>query len=776
MRGTALHDRLVLAGAALFTCAHLLWLSGQLEDIDSINFALGVLDYDVGAHQPHPPGYPLLMLLARGVALLLTPLVGEPLARATLALTVLAAISGGLAIVALYHLLAAVNLPAAADSASRERDAYTNRDACTDADLASRESAYTPLAATALTAASPLFWITAARPLSDMPGLAGAIVCQWLLLRAAQPAAAIGAAYVAAVACGVAVGLRSQVTWLVVPLLAWMWWRVGGRAGSAHRLGIAAAALAGVLTWALPMVALSGGLAGYRAALSSQAGEDFEGVPMLFLQPGVRRLLTTLLDSFVTPWAWLPLAVAVLVAALLGVGVVLVRRQSLRLIWLVLGFGPYLVFHLLFQETETTRYALPLVVPTAVLAVAAWSVLPRAIAGVLAAVAIAVALGVSAQAHRQYVSAGMTVGEVLAEMQRVARQTGSRPQVLMHRRVWAETRRARGLEPSPAYDALAAPQSLEWQQGLPAWSAGQAPVWWLVDPRRGDRVAVDPRAMTLRRRVAWPEPVGAVLGGMRPHAFDWYDVQRPQWVLQRGWSLTPELAGLAAAAREGPATTGATAAVQSWSEGGVLVLGGRRVSAADATPVALDVSLGQAWTRRVAVPPGDFVAVLEVPATTGREYLSLQVRQSGPGDAGILLEQFDAQPRGVPVLALESGWYEPERDVTTGRMWRWVGDRSTLRIANAAGDVRLVVEGTWPRHYDRAPVLELYVGERRIASHELARPFRIEQSITAELMGTSGGRVEWRVAPSFVAGERTGTQDARRLALEIASLRVDAIR
>ena len=35
---------------------------------------------------------------------------------------------------------------------------------------------------------------------------------------------------------------------------------------------------------------------------------------------------------------------------------------------LAAAFGPYLVFHMLFQETVTTRYALPLVVPIALLA------------------------------------------------------------------------------------------------------------------------------------------------------------------------------------------------------------------------------------------------------------------------------------------------------------------------------------------------------------------------------------------------------------------------
>ena len=47
------------------------------------------------------------------------------------------------------------------------------------------------------------------------------------------------------------------------------------------------------------------------------------------------------------------------------------------LLTLAVAFGPYVVFDLLFQETITTRYALPLVVPVGYLAVRGASALPR---------------------------------------------------------------------------------------------------------------------------------------------------------------------------------------------------------------------------------------------------------------------------------------------------------------------------------------------------------------------------------------------------------------
>ena len=46
------------------------------------------------------------------------------------------------------------------------------------------------------------------------------------------------------------------------------------------------------------------------------------------------------------------------------------RRDRRVFIVLAVAFGPYFVFDLLFQETATSRYALPFVVPVAYLAAA----------------------------------------------------------------------------------------------------------------------------------------------------------------------------------------------------------------------------------------------------------------------------------------------------------------------------------------------------------------------------------------------------------------------
>ena len=56
---------MLAALALIFALAHLPFLATSLEDIDSVNFALGVRDFDVATHRPHPPGYPVYIFLGK---------------------------------------------------------------------------------------------------------------------------------------------------------------------------------------------------------------------------------------------------------------------------------------------------------------------------------------------------------------------------------------------------------------------------------------------------------------------------------------------------------------------------------------------------------------------------------------------------------------------------------------------------------------------------------------------------------------------------------------
>ena len=61
-----------LMGICAIAATRILFRSHWLYDLDSVNFALGVLRFDPAVHQPHPPGYFLYICLARLVNRFLT--------------------------------------------------------------------------------------------------------------------------------------------------------------------------------------------------------------------------------------------------------------------------------------------------------------------------------------------------------------------------------------------------------------------------------------------------------------------------------------------------------------------------------------------------------------------------------------------------------------------------------------------------------------------------------------------------------------------------------
>ena len=291
MRGQHSHEVLVTFAAAFFLVAHLWSPHDSLEDIDSINFALGVQSYDVARHQPHPPGYPVYIAGARAATATVRAVRGPSPSTDALGLVLLASAAGAVAVVASRRVLVGAGC-----------------------------SAWASTTAALLFACAPLTWLTAARPLSDMPGLAAGLVSQALLLRMATPSAdrSLTACALAGLWTGLAIGVRSQVLWLTFPLVAVVAVRHLRARLPGTALVLVSSVIAGMLAWGVPMLLDTGGVRGYLVALDDQADDDFEGVPMLALQPGPARVRVALSDSLVQPWAVVPLAATILVAAAVG--------------------------------------------------------------------------------------------------------------------------------------------------------------------------------------------------------------------------------------------------------------------------------------------------------------------------------------------------------------------------------------------------------------------------------------------------------------------------
>src|SRR5258706_7682230 len=106
-------------------------------------------------------------------------------------------------------------------------------------------------------------------------------------------------------------------------------------------------------------------------------------------------------------------------------------------------------------------------------------------------------------------------------------------------RKWLAAAAPRLIEPLPS------PPQHEWQEAVKYWNGGGgAPVWFVVDPLRA---SVDLVQHGDPARYRWPLPYPVLLSGVRPNEMDWYRVERPEWYVGEGWSLTPESAGVAAA-------------------------------------------------------------------------------------------------------------------------------------------------------------------------------------------------------------------------------------
>jgi hypothetical protein len=731
--------RLVAVLAVAVLALHLPYLPASLEDLDSINFALGLRHFDVAQHQPHPPGYPLFMFLAGTVNLVSGSEVG-----ALALLSVISAAIAVLAMAALFRAWTPITSPA-----------WT-------ADLA-----------VLLACTSPLFWMTAARPLSDMTGLAAAVGVQAMIVTAGSIAALAVAAFAAALAAGV----RSQVVWLTVPLLILA---VATRSrGERRRAAVAAIAAytAGGLLWAIPLLALSGGPTAYLAALASQGSEDFTGVAMLLTSPSPRQLARALYYAVLAPWAAWPLGLAVVVIAACGLMLV-ARRERRLLVSLTAAFGPYFAFDLIFQEMVTTRYALPLVVPTAFLAARALAALPRRAAMSLAVATALASLSLAQPALSAYSRTAAPAFRLLADMHAASDSApdAARPVLAMHRRQELDLRRPSAF--AGGFPALAehlpAPAKHEWLELVNYWNrGGRAPIWFVADPPRSDLALVDRRAFASRGIYRWPFAETGLIGGVRPNVMDWHRIDAPGWYLGEGWSLTPETAGVAKDEGRGPGR----APIQGWvrrrTGPETLMIGGRNL-AAGGPPVPIVVTLDGRTIHETTLPPGFFLEflTLEPGGLSGDgDYAALAVTAGG---TDIAIEQFDAQAAGQVVYGYGDGWYELEYNPATGRLWRWTSERAAIRLHATPQPLMLRIQGAFETAAATAHVV-LRAGERVVAERDVPREFDVSIPVSADMIAGRGETVltletdQW-----YVPAEHNWrpTRDRRHLGLRIFSCEI----
>jgi hypothetical protein len=722
---------LALLLAYLF--AHLALLPRTLEDLDSINFALGVREFDLARHQRHPPAYPVFIALAR-----LTTSAFRVMgisAAPPRGLAVLSALAGTAALPMVFLFFRALE--------RRDRLAWW---------------------ATIVTAAAPLYWFTALRPLSDMTGFASAIAAQALMLQR-RPRALIGGALLA----GLAMGIRSQTAVLTLPLLVFVLATRDEALPRPTPLAALGALAAGMVTWAVPLLVVSGGPAVYLQALATGGREDFGSVVMLWTHPTPRVAARAFMNSFVVPWDWWP-----------GVGMcVLGAAGTLRLAWrapraivlILIAFAPYVTFHVLFHETETVRYALPLVPVVAYAAMAALETrkpFPMTIAACLIAV---VSLGLAIPASRVYAREGAPVFRAFDDMAATAHGGEPVDTIAMHADA---SRAAEWAAPILPARVAKAPHGREWLTLVALWKANpSANVWFVANPARTDLALFDHRARQLARQYRWGFIEPPFVGGARPGPVDWYHMQPPGWMLDRGWSVTAEVAAITAGDRLGPDVAPSVAWVRSRADETLLTIGGRYLGAPGSAPTKMLIELNGNPVGSWPLSPGFFVRQVSLAPgalRSGSAYVPVEVT-TGP-NVPVLLEQFDVQGPGVPMVAYGEGWHEPEYNPSVGFAWHWTSERSDLWVRPIGRPITLTIHGESPmRYYDAPPHVRVLVGERQIAAFDPSTDFEESIEVPPDLLAQARGIVTLESSRFFVPGG-AGSGDRRHLALRIFSVDV----
>jgi hypothetical protein len=296
-----------------------------LEEFDSANYALAVLELNLRKAQPHPPGYIFYVGATRAA----NALVGDPVA----ALVMVSVVSGAVSVVLLLELLVPVLglLPATA--------------AC----LA--------------TLAASQVWLQQARPMQEAFALAWMLGVALALVRAVENGGF--RPWCAAMAVvGLSAGAKQVLPIFFMGLLAWAAraaWRKGGLRWIAAGVG---AALVASLTWFVPLSVHCGSPLAYIEWAMGQVAWQREHDAAAFAL-GWARVAQQARVTFVTaagpawsaPFLW--------ALALAGAAVVARRREAVWLLWLLVPLVVVRMF-LLGLWPRFDVYYLPLVIALAV--------------------------------------------------------------------------------------------------------------------------------------------------------------------------------------------------------------------------------------------------------------------------------------------------------------------------------------------------------------------------------------------------------------------------
>jgi Dolichyl-phosphate-mannose-protein mannosyltransferase len=717
---TLRRESLLLAFATLAVfLTRIRYLPISLEDIDSVNFDLGVHDFNPSEHQPHPPGFPVFIAVAK----VMHPLFDNHAAG----LAAVSALCSSMVLPLVYFLAQ-----------------Y----------LIGRPGA---LLAAALLTFNPLFWLNSVRPMSDVTGFAALLAAQSLLVHGwsqqSSHSRPFGLWIAGTVIAGLAIGVRIQNAALLMPILAL------GSLTRRHLFGPTAASLAASCAlWIVPTIAESGGVTRFLAQLQLLLSVAWPSEP---LASGLNweRALQSTLDVLILPWGEMWMACSVLLTA--AVGLFLMWRDPQRrkqLGVLLVLFAPYTLYHFLLQETTTLRYAiptLPLIVIPAAFAVSRAVRNRVSVVVALAAAVIAVCATVTTPNLAAYSGNPSPPAQAIQHLAQLALKedlvvSGDH---VFERYVPHLARMARVIPPKPRE---------EWRALNRYWVAGnRRPVWYLTDTVRSVLRLADPKTQTRTDVWQWPEPLNILQKGMRPAHVELVRLDPPRWFAESGFFLTPDAGPPDRVANEKHLLF-----VSRDIESDRLLVSGATIK-----PTVVSVVVGHNVRQNWAVSENFSVQTIVPTASTAAGYTSVRFE----ADVPLLLNEVSVVGTRDDVVRPTNGFYMPERD-EENKEFRWIAPSAEVLVSRSGVPVWLTLRGYVHIEHVRLPVIVEAVHVGRLAGRYELRDS--DFTITIHLAATSSraSLVTLSTSQSFVPDKVEGNGDTRSLALQIYALEVDSQR
>ena len=296
-----------------------------IEDLDSLRFALSMVDYDVAKLQPHFPAYPVFCFVGK----LIYAITG----RYALAFSLIGGVSIFLTI---FFLLKIAGI---------------------------RNTSSVGLIAIFMLLANPLLWLMSNRYMPDVMGVGLVLASLYFVTVQNEQPRKVGIGFFLA---GVLGGVRLSCLPILIPALLMQ------LRGRWQTLKFIAAGAAGITAWLVPLIILTGWESLVDAAQTHSRGHFLEFGGTISSQPGLGLRFTKLFESiwadgFGLYWNSRHLITACTTAALLGILVANWRmikcvKHSSFLNVSFIGCVVYLIWIFCFQNVVyKSRHVLPLV-------------------------------------------------------------------------------------------------------------------------------------------------------------------------------------------------------------------------------------------------------------------------------------------------------------------------------------------------------------------------------------------------------------------------------